>query len=68
MERLTGGNSAYHDLVETDGKTCEEICHERSDCEGCPIQEAIDKLGAYENTGLSPEEVTALARNVKGKA
>ncbi len=68
MERLTGGGSVYHDLVETDGKTCEEICRERNCCDCCPIQDAIDKLEAYENTGLSPEEVAELAGNTKGKA
>lgn len=26
-------------------------------CNGCPIAEAIDKLAAYENTGVSPQEL-----------
>ena len=26
-------------------------------CSGCPIAEAIDKLAAYENTGVSPQEL-----------
>lgn len=38
---------------------CEEMCNQ--DCTNCGIQEAFDKLAAYENTGLSPAEVMELA-------
>lgn len=38
---------------------CKDVCRERCDagCKGCPIAEAIDKLAAYENTGVSPQEL-----------
>ncbi len=40
---------------------CMEYCELRDgDCEGCEIQEAFDRLAAYEDTGLIPEEVEVL--------
>ncbi len=38
---------------------CKDVCREQGDagCDGCPISEAIDKLAAYENTGVSPHEL-----------
>ena len=38
---------------------CKEVCDRQGDagCDDCPITEAIDKLAAYENTGISPQEL-----------
>lgn len=38
---------------------CGAVCQRQdgNGCEGCPIAEAIDKLAAYENTGVSPREL-----------
>lgn len=43
----------------TKNERCKDVCRWRGDagCEGCPISEAIDKLAAYENTGVSPQEL-----------
>lgn len=40
---------------------CSTMCENRGcDCDGCPIQKCFDKLAAYEDTGLEPEEVERL--------
>ena len=39
---------------------CVEYCELHDDCNDCQIQEAFDRLAAYEDTGLTPEEVEAL--------
>lgn len=38
---------------------CKEVCDGQGEdgCDDCPIAEAIDKLAAYENTGISPREL-----------
>ncbi len=36
---------------------CREICDKAEGCDNCPIQRAIDRLAAYENTGLTSEEI-----------
>lgn len=77
MERLTGhafkllDNGKYcavdkaYTLNGTYGDLCETICHERESCKGCPIQEATNRLAAYEDTGMMPEEITAREEKVK---
>lgn len=42
-----------------DNELCRDVCQAMGDagCSGCPIAEAIDKLAAYENTGVSPQEL-----------
>lgn len=42
-----------------DNLMCGEVCEGREGegCEGCPLATAINKLAAYENTGLSPEQI-----------
>lgn len=40
---------------------CEEIC--KNKCEECAIQTAFDKLAEYENTGLSPDEITDIIKD-----
>ncbi len=40
---------------------CRDYCDlNADDCEYCGIREAFDRLAAYEDTGLTPEEITTL--------
>lgn len=62
-ERLTedfcvGGKHCWQ-VKDADNLMCGEVCEGREDegCEGCPLATAINKLAAYENTGLSPEQI-----------
>lgn len=66
LERLTynftvGGQPCWQ-VHGTGNLTCGEVCknQEESGCEKCPICEAIDRLAAYEDTGLTPEEIIGL--------
>lgn len=44
-----------------DCSTCSAVCKEFLDkrCENCPLQEVFSRLGAYEETGLAPEQINA---------
>ena len=77
MERLTydfalGGNHFWQ-VKGADNLECREVCERQGDdgCKTCPIAKAFDRLAAYEDTGLSPEEIIELkgqnggAREVK---
>ena len=66
MERLTydfalGGNHCWQ-VKGADNLECREVCERQGDdgCKTCPIAKAFDRLAAYEETGLEPEEVTEL--------
>ena len=50
MSRLTKINELTGSGIITacNGKTCDKVCFSRCACEGCPIDEAIQKLAAYE--------------------
>lgn len=39
---------------------CRDVCEDYYDCVGCPVQECLTKLAAYENTNLEPEEIETL--------
>lgn len=63
MERLTydccvSGNHCWQ-VRGADNLTCKEVCVNQGDrgCDRCPIRIAIDRLAAYEETGLSPGEI-----------
>ncbi len=63
MDRLTydfaiGENHCW-EVHGADNLVCEEVCKNQGDkgCEDCPIRKAIDRLAAYEDTGLEPEEI-----------
>lgn len=74
MERLIIKSEQYEShyvlkcncTIGVDGKVdseygCIEYCElHGGDCEDCKIQQAFDRLAAYENTGLTPEEIVAL--------
>lgn len=62
-DRLTedfcvGGQHCWQ-VKEAGNETCAAVCRANDvyGCNGCPIARAIDKLAAYENTGVSPEEL-----------
>lgn len=43
---------------------CKQFCKNGgvADCDNCGIQQAIDRLAAYEDTGLTPEEAISFKR------
>lgn len=41
-----------------DCDACDSVCD--SDCKNCAIQECFTRLGEYEDTGLTPEQVMEL--------
>lgn len=53
-----GGTGCWQ-LREMTNRTCPETCEGRGEagCEGCPIAIAFDKLAAYENSRVSPQEL-----------
>ena len=63
MERLTYdfclGDSHCWQVKGADNLECRQVCEEQEEngCKGCPIALAFDRLAAYEDTGLAPEEV-----------
>ena len=62
MERLTQSalNSVLcADLLARNGEPCENICRDCGDCYECPIMAAYERLSAYEDTGMEPEEISA---------
>lgn len=63
MERLTydfvvGENHCWQ-IHGADNELCEDVCkrYSESGCKNCPIGHAFDRLAAYEDTGLEPEEI-----------
>lgn len=71
MERLTIESNVFegHTLKclcspDKDGYElyCCEYCNENcnNDCYNCEIQQAFDRLAAYEDTGLTPKEIEHL--------
>ena len=63
MERLTYdccvGDIHCWQVKGADNRECRQVCEEQEEngCKGCPIALAFDRLAAYEDTGLTPEEV-----------
>lgn len=56
MERLT----EKHYLAEDHYMKCSEDCNVDMDCVDCPaFDKLIERLAAYEETGLTPEEIKA---------
>ncbi len=46
--------------LEQDYWTCKEVCENYVRCDACPIDIAMHRLAAYEDTGLEPEEIEEL--------
>ena len=63
MERLTYdccfGDIHCWQVKGADNRECRQVCEEQEEngCKGCPIELAFDRLAAYEDTGLAPEEI-----------
>ena len=66
MERTTVNNMGCNQIIDCENETCKETC-EKHDCESCPISKAIDKLAAYEDTGITPEQIYDLDRMYQEK-
>lgn len=65
MERLT----EKHYLGADHYMKCSENCHVDMDCIDCPsFDRLVERLAAYEDTGLEPESVEALKLSIMGKA
>lgn len=71
MERLTydfalGGNHCWQ-VKGADNLECREVCERQGDdgCKTCPIAKAFDRLAAYEDTGLEPEEISKIREDVE---
>ena len=62
MERLTEKQSDGHDLKRLGGMYCNIYCERQNiaTCNECGIQEAIERLAEYEDTGLTPKEIHKL--------
>lgn len=63
MERLTYdfcvGDKHCWQVKGADNLECREVCRNQGEngCTDCPIAKAFDRLAAYEDTGLEPEEI-----------
>lgn len=74
MNRLTR-NSLITDLPmpiklqESCGEdACMDVCGQYADnsCIGCPVQECMSRLAAYEDTGLKPEHIDSIVGQLLG--
>ena len=68
MDRLTydfqiGGSHCWQ-VKGADNLECREVCQRQEDrgCTDCPIAKAFDRLAAYEETGLEPEEMEQIKK------
>ena len=66
VEESKWGAGVY-DLTAARGESCADICDNESDCGTCPIIAAFVRLAAYEDTGLSPEEVREQMERLRAK-
>ena len=68
MERITQKFKGGYGVMDQYGNaSCNAICNENTKCEGCILQSALDRLAAYEDTGLSPAEVMRITRKSEGQ-
>ena len=42
--------------------TCADYCDKSDNCARCGIQQAFNRLAAYEDTGLTPEQINDLIK------
>ena len=55
--------------VADDCKECTEICEDEGGvCHTCILQECLTRLGEYEDTGLTPEQIRELKERDTAKA
>lgn len=71
MERLTGrslrfagSNTVLYELEAVGNKNCIDLCSE-THCGECEVQKAINRLAAYEDSGLEPAEIAAGNERIK---
>lgn len=63
MERLTydfcAGDKHCWQVKGADNLECREVCRNQGEngCTDCPIAKAFDRLAAYDETGLEPEDM-----------
>lgn len=71
MKRLTYdfviGDRHCWQVKGADNLLCNEVCKAQGDngCVGCPIAKAFNRLAAYENTNLEPEEIKEFIEDVE---
>lgn len=63
FSHVTGGSWQLHGQ---DNLMCEETCREIGNCDICPVGKAIEQLAAYEDTGMTPEEVIEMKVRMEG--
>lgn len=51
-----------------DCEPCDNVCCSGLDCRDCVIQECFTRLGEYENTGLTPEQIRELKERDAARA
>lgn len=72
MERLTCdfcvGDKHCWQVKGADNLECREVCRNQGEngCTDCPIAKAFDRLAAYEETGLEPEEIMEAVKLFSG--
>jgi len=66
MKRMTKHSGHYHapyNIVGVEQRSCGAECRQRQFyCKDCPINAAFVRLAAYEDTGLTPEDVARVVR------
>ena len=68
MERMTYNFNGCWQVHGADNLECSEVCEINANingCKNCPIAKAFDRLAAYENTGLEPEEIENIKQDVE---
>lgn len=72
MKRLTYdfcvGDKHCWQVKGADDLECSEVCRNQGEngCTDCPIANAFDRLAAYEETGLEPEEIMEAVKLFSG--
>lgn len=51
-----------------DCEPCDSVCCSGLDCRDCVMQECFTRLGEYEDTGLTPEQIRELKERDTAKA
>lgn len=66
MERLTYMERGCCQVKGADNLLCSEVCEiPAQECQTCPINKAFLRLKAYEDTGLTPDEITTMAQEIE---
>ena len=63
MNRLTTRDIKRNvvEVCDCENKSCCEVCNDHNTtCFDCPIDKAFEKLAAYEESGMDPDEISAM--------